>query len=113
METAFRRQVSVHDNEAAIHDIVADGLEEKRLAASILSYYETEGSTTLAYYVDIVEQSLYLLAPSHGDERQAYARHHATFERVDDTLGYAPRYLDIRFTHYYILFFLFLHDSPQ
>ena len=113
METTLWRQVGIHDHETAIHDIVADGLEEKRLAASVFSHYETERSTTLADNVNIVEQSLYLLAPPNGDERQAYARHHATLERVDDTLGNAPRYLDIRITHYYILFFLCLHDNRQ
>ena len=80
MKATLGRQVGIHDHKTTIHDIVADGLEKKRLAAAILSDNETERRATLANNVYIVEQRLYLLAPPYGDERQAYARHHASLE---------------------------------
>jgi len=55
MQSSFRGEISINDNEVAVHDIVADRLQEERLARTVFAYDETEGSTAFTHDFDIVK----------------------------------------------------------
>lgn len=73
--------------------MVADGLQQERLATAVFAHDEAERCAAVAHNVNIVKQSLYLTAPSYGNVRQTNAWHYATFKRIDNRLSDASGYL--------------------
>ncbi len=93
LQAALRREVSIGNNEVAVHDMVADGLQQERLATAVFAHNEAERCAAIAHNVYVVKQSLYLTAPSYGNVRQTNAWHYATFKRIDNRLCDASGYL--------------------
>ena len=89
LQAALRREVSVGNNEVALHDVVAYGLDEKALARAVSAHDEAEGRAAIGNDVHIVQQGLDLAFAAHGDIGQADTRHDAALQGVEHRLGNA------------------------
>lgn len=91
LEATFGGEVGIDDDEVAVHRVVADGLQQEALAASVLADDEAKGGPAIGDDVDIVQQGVYLGFASDGDVGQADTWHDATLEGVEhgrcDALG--------------------------
>ena len=82
LQPPFRGEIRVRHNEAPIHHIIADCLEQKALAGTIPAHNKAERSAAFCNDVHIVQQRFDLVFASHSDIGQANPRHHTTLERV-------------------------------
>ena len=87
LQAAFRGEVGVDHDEAAVHDVGADGLQEEAFAAAVSAFDEAECRSPAFDDVDVVEDRFDFAASADGDVGQADAGYDAAFEGVDDDSG--------------------------
>ena len=98
LQAAFGREIGIHHDEILCHNIAADRLQEKALAAAVAPDDKAEGSPAALDHLHIREQCLDLAAPPDRDVREADARHNAALECINKRLSNAARNF-LRFIH--------------
>ena len=80
LQPPLRRQVRVRHDEAPVHHIVADGLDQEALAGPVAAHNKAEGSSSLRNDVHVVQKRLNLTFAPHCNIGQADPRDHAALE---------------------------------
>ncbi len=80
METPLRRQIRVRDDKSSVHDIIADGLDQKAFTRSVPSDYEAERRAALLYDVHVVKKRFDLALSSDCNIGQTDPRNDTALE---------------------------------
>ena len=80
LQTALRGEIRVRHDEAAVHNIVADGLQKKAFAAAVAAHDKAEGRAALGNDFHIAEQGLDFMFPADRDVGQTDTGNDAALE---------------------------------
>ncbi len=80
LQTALRGEIRVRHDEAAVHNIVADGLQKKAFAAAVAAHDKAEGRAALGNDFHIAEQGFDFMFPADRDVGQTDTGNDAALE---------------------------------
>ena len=81
-EPAVDGEIGIHDGEAFVHRVVADHLDHEALTVAVAARDESERPSALGCVLQISDEGLGLLPPSHRDVFEAAAGDHPRRESI-------------------------------